>query len=152
VALAPPFSLAVLACGLRPLPSLPASALRRFPKEHQQSLPQHTVHSSDFSKGEEFGPRSGQALGFEEKVAQIGVAAPSPKQSFDVAVDGFHAAEPAPEGSLRLEDLMVEFVILSAGPFRSSDGRVCELALQALDPQPEHGLAHVSLIGRGCCL
>src|ERR1700730_19365847 len=46
-----------------------------------------------FLKNDEFGLGDGHALGLEQQVAEILVAATPSKKGFDVAVDGFHHAE-----------------------------------------------------------
>ena len=44
-------------------------------------------------KNDKFGLGDRQALGLEQKIAEILVAAAPSKQGFDVAVDGFHHSE-----------------------------------------------------------
>jgi hypothetical protein len=46
-----------------------------------------------FLKNDEFGLSDGHALGLEQQVAEILVAATPPNETFDVAVDGFHHTE-----------------------------------------------------------
>jgi hypothetical protein len=46
-----------------------------------------------FLKNDEFGLGDRHALGFEQPIAEILVAAAPSKESFDVAVDGFHHSE-----------------------------------------------------------